>query len=145
MVTSTHRHKPPPLYRPSTGKLTTQVEIIMGLFADLRSLLDPTHRASRRQAEQERHDHARQNSSLLDIALKRGRMRSFTPEDLPEFYRLQEQRRAAQAPQTQQQAEDVSGDEGTLVDVGSERGSAVLNSGDGDQGRGEDVGVPQGR
>lgn len=66
----------------------------MGLATRLQSLINPSHRASRKQTERDRHDHARQNGGgLLDIALKRGRMRSFTPDDLPAFYRAQEERR----------------------------------------------------
>lgn len=64
----------------------------MGLRTTLKSLLGSDQHATRRAEERSRHDHCRQNAGLLEIALKPGRMRSFTPDDLPAFYKAQQER-----------------------------------------------------
>ena len=61
----------------------------MGLASRLKSLFNSNsaERHERKQAASEQREQQRQNDGLLDIALKRGRMQSFTPDDLPAFYR----------------------------------------------------------
>lgn len=114
----------------------------MGLRATLKALLNPDQRTTRKAHEHERHAHCRRNAGLLEIALKRGRMRSFTPDDLPAFYRAQRERaereererksveREAASREGERERErerhGVASSEKNGVELGKEVGDAVL-------------------
>lgn len=102
----------------------------MGLKAFIRSVTSPNQRATRKQPQKDRRDHAREKDGLLGIALKRGRMHSFTPDDLPAFYRQREERAKANQAQAQPQQQatkaEVYGDGRTEIPLGEKGENKIV-------------------
>lgn len=106
----------------------------MGLIARVKRIFNADYRANKKQTAKEHRDYCRENEGLLGIALKRGRMHSFTPDDLPAFYRERE-RKTEQARREREEAERkkedaIVGNEAVVL-VGNEKWKAGVVSREG--------------
>lgn len=97
----------------------------IGLRTTIKSLLGSDQRTVRKQYERERHEHCRQNAGLLEIALAPGRMRSFTPDDLPAFYKAQQEREERGRKAVEQETVGTESQK-ERVELGDQEGDAVL-------------------